>query len=72
MNKGFKMKIVMPNMSKPEGPLTVCNCPDTNVRKEQKKCHAFCEGKKGYCAYYRTSIGACANYDGYFSTVKNQ
>jgi hypothetical protein len=42
------MKTLMPNLSKPEGPLTVCNCPDTNVRKEQRKCLAYCEGKKGY------------------------
>ena len=58
-------------MSKREGPLTVCKCPDTNVRKEQRKCITYCEGKEGYCVYYRTSIGACLNYDGHFSTEKN-
>ena len=69
---GCLMKTMMPNMSKSKGPLTVCNCTDTNVRREQRKCIAYCEGKKGYCAYYRSSIGACANYDGYFSTVLNR
>ena len=72
MNTGCQMKAMMPNMSKPEGPLTVCNCIDTNIRKEQIKCITYCEGKKGYCAYYRFSIGACTNYDGYFSRVENR
>jgi hypothetical protein len=69
---GCLMKKMMPNMSKLKGPLTVCNCTDTNIRREQRKCIAYCEGKKGYCEYYRSSIGACANYDGYFSTVLNR
>ena len=66
------MKTMMPNMSKLKGILTVCNCTDTNIRREQRKCNAYCEGKKGYCTYYRYSIGACANYDRYFSTVLNR
>jgi hypothetical protein len=41
------MKTVTPNMSKYEGPLTVCNCTDTNIRKEQRKCLTYREGKKG-------------------------
>jgi hypothetical protein len=69
---GSLMKTMMPNMIKSKGPLTVCNCTDTNIRNEQRKCIAYCEGKKGYCIYYRSSIAACANYDGYFSTVMNR
>ncbi len=66
------MKTLTPNMSKSEGLLTVCNCTDTNIRKEQRKCLTYREGKKGYCAYYRYSISACANYDGYFLNIKNR
>jgi len=71
MNIGYPMKILMPNMSKSEGPLTVCNCTDKNIRREQRKCITYREGKKGYCAYYRPSIGACANYDGCFASIEN-
>jgi hypothetical protein len=70
MNIGCGMKTLMPNMSKSSGPLTICNCDKINIRKEQKKCLAYREGKKGYCAYY-SSIGACANYDGCFSSIEN-
>jgi hypothetical protein len=59
-------------MSKSEGLLTVCDCTDANIIKEQKKCPTYREGKKGYCAYYRSSIGSCANYDGYFSNIENR
>ena len=62
------MNTLTPNMSKSEGLLTVCNCTDTNIRKQQRKCSTYRKGKKGYCTYYRSSVGACANYDGYFST----
>jgi hypothetical protein len=72
MKIGYPMKILVPNMSKSEGPLTLCNCTETNIIKEQRKCLTYREGKKGYCAYFRSSIGACGNYDGYFSTVKNR
>jgi hypothetical protein len=65
------MDTLMPNMSKSEGPLTVCNFTESKIRKEQRKCIAYREGKKGYCAYYRSSTGACDNYDGQFSNVKN-
>ncbi len=57
-------------MSKSEGPFTVCNCTDTNIRREQRKCITYCEGKKGYCAYYRSSIGACANYEDIFQELR--
>ena len=66
------MKTLLPNMSKSEGPITVCNCSDENLKKEQRLCLAYREGQKGYCAYYRCSIGACANYDGSFSNTNNQ
>jgi hypothetical protein len=69
MKIGFQMMTIIPNMSKSDGPLTVCNCTDTNIKREQRKCIAYLEGKKGYCSYYRFSIGACANYDGYFSAL---
>jgi hypothetical protein len=49
MNIGCGMKTLMPNMSKSSGPLTICNCDKINIRKEQKKCLAYREGKKGYC-----------------------
>jgi hypothetical protein len=65
------MKNLVPNMSKSEGPLTVCNCTEKNIRREQRKCIVYGEGKKGYCTYYRSSIGACANYDGCFSSIEN-
>jgi hypothetical protein len=71
MKIGFLMKTVKPNMSKSEGPLTVCNCKDKNISREQKKCFVYGEGKKGYCSYYRSSIGACDNYDRCFSSMEN-
>ena len=61
-----------PSMCKSEGPLTVCDCTDTGFRKEQKKCLTYTEGKKGHCVHYRSSIGACSNYDGHFSNIENR
>ena len=66
------MQIIKPSICKSEGPISLCDCPDRNIKEEQRKCIAYREGKKGYCAYYRSSIGACSNYDGYFSVVKNR
>ena len=66
------MKIIKPSMCKSGGPLSLCDCPDKNIKEEQRKCLTYKEGKKGYCAYYRSSVGACSNYDGYFSIAKNR
>jgi hypothetical protein len=59
-------------MSKDDGLFTVCICTGKNTSKEQRKCNAYREGKKGYCTYYRVSIGACSNYDGAFSITENR
>ena len=71
MNIGYHMNTLVPNMVKSDGPLTVCDCTDKNIRREQRKCISYGEGKKGYCTFYRSSIGACTNYDGCFSPKKN-
>ena len=41
------METLMPSISKPEGPLTVCNCIDTNIRQEQKNALRIVRAKKG-------------------------
>ena len=64
------MKTSKPSMCNSEGSLTVCDCTDADFKREQKKCLAFSKGKKGHCAYYRSSIGACSNYDGYYSNIE--
>ena len=66
------MKTPSPNMCKSEGPLTMCKCTDANFTKEQRNCIGYSKGKKGYCTFYRFSIGACSNYDGYFSDTMNR
>ena len=66
------MKTLKPSMCKSEGPLSLCNCTDSNIKEKQKKCLAYSCGKKGYCEYYRFSIGACSNYDGFFSIADNR
>ena len=61
-----------PNLCKTEGPLSICDClNDTvNLKDVQKRCHAYESGKTGCCAYYRSTINACLNFDGYFSNLK--
>jgi len=66
------MKIPMPSMCKSDGLLSFCDCTDKSIKEEQKKCFTYRHGKKGYCEYYRSSIGACSNYDGYFSNCENR
>ena len=66
------MQILKPSICKSEGPLSFCDCPDKNIKEEQRKCLTYSRGKKGYCAYYRSSIGACSNYDGYFSIKEDR
>ena len=31
------MNAVMPNIIKSKGPITVCNCSDKNIKREQRK-----------------------------------
>jgi len=61
------MNTLKPSMCISKGPLTVCHCTEANVKQEQRNCLAYSEKEKGYCTYYRFSIGACSNYDGCFS-----
>ena len=66
------MSAEKPNLCESDGLLSRCVCADKDIKGEQKKCLAFKRGIKGYCSYYRSSIGACSNYDGCFSLSENQ
>ena len=66
------MKTPVPSICKSEGLLSLCDCTGENIKEEQRKCLAYSRGKEGYCEYYRSSIGACSNYDGYFSKIENR
>ena len=66
------MKTLKPSICKSEGPLSLCDCPDKNIKEEQRKCLTYSRGKKGYCVHYRSLIGACSNYDGCFSINKDR
>jgi len=66
------MKTLKPSICKSEGLLSLCDCTGENIKEEQEKCITFKQGKKGYCEYYRSSIGACSNYDGYFSNIEKR
>jgi hypothetical protein len=66
------MRNQKPSLCKTEGPLSICDCMNgvANIKDEQKRCQAYELGKTGCCAYYRSSIRACLNFDGYFSGGK--
>ena len=66
------MKTIKPSICKSEGPLSLCDCSDLNKKEEQRKCLTYSIGKRGYCEYYRSSIGACSNYDGCFSNIEKR
>jgi hypothetical protein len=68
----YPMKTIKPSMCTLEGPISLCDCSDKNFKEEQKKCLTYSRGKKGYCEYYRSLLGACSNYDGYFSNIEKR
>ena len=57
-----------PNLCKTEGPLSICDCMNdaVNFKDVQKRCLSYVPGKTGCCAYYRSSIRAYLNFDGFF------
>ena len=66
------MKTLKPSICKSDGPLSLCDCTDLNIKEEQRKCLTYSRGSRGYCEYYRSSIGACSNYDGGFSNIEKR
>ena len=62
------MKAIKPSMCKTTGPLSICCCEGEKINEQQRNCHSYVLGKRGYCEYYRSSINACSNYDGYYSS----
>ena len=66
------MKTLKPSICKCDGPLSLCDCTDLNIKEEQRKCLTYSRGRRGYCEYYRSAIGACSNYDGGFSNIEKR
>lgn len=66
------MKSSQPGMCKLDGPMSIYHNQTSNIKEEQAFCSEYKTGKNGFCTYYRPLLGACSNFDGYFSTKENK